>query len=99
MRLEPEEILAIKSCALRAFGDGAKVILYGSRVDDSKRGGDIYLLIEADKAHATLDNELGFRAELAALIGERKIDVLLRTENDPATTIQDIAMSTGVRLL
>ncbi len=100
MRLEPKEVVAIKACALRSFGDKVKLILFGSRVDDSKRGGDIDLLIEpADPTRADFSSEGRFRSELEVLIGERKIDILLRRPDDPMTAIQDLALTTGVRLL
>ena len=100
MRLEPEEIVAIKAAALRVFGDGVKVCLYGSRADDSKRGGDIDLLIETPQAtDDKYADENKFRQDLEDMIGERRVDVLVRAANDPLTTIQDIALSTGVRIL
>ena len=50
MRLTEFEINAIKQCALEIFGDNVQVFLFGSRVDDSKKGGDIgsYIRTEAD---------------------------------------------------
>ena len=48
MRLEPEEVAAIKAAARHAFGADAVVRLFGSRVDDSLRGGDIDARIELD---------------------------------------------------
>lgn len=46
MRLKPKEIQAIKKAAKKQFGAGAKIFLFGSREDDSKKGGDIDLYIE-----------------------------------------------------
>lgn len=92
--------MAIKAAALRTFGEGVKVYLYGSRVDDSKRGGDIDLLIEAPSALQTgFERECEFRRDLENMIGERRIDILLRSVDEKLSTIQDIAISTGVRLL
>ena len=42
MRLEPEEVDGIL-VAVRSFDPDAQVYLFGSRVDDRKRGGDIDL--------------------------------------------------------
>ena len=39
MRLTPEQIEAIKQTASAAFGGGTAVWLFGSRVDDAKKGG------------------------------------------------------------
>ncbi len=46
MRLTAEESAAIKSAAAQAFGSGAVVRLFGSRVHDHLRGGDIDLRVE-----------------------------------------------------
>lgn len=41
MRLTDQQHATIRSIATETFGAGAGVWLFGSRVDDSKRGGDI----------------------------------------------------------
>ncbi len=46
MRLQDFEISSIKSAANHVFGQGSKVILFGSRVDDDVKGGDIDLYIQ-----------------------------------------------------
>ena len=43
MRLTQRQIQAIKQVAAEVFGCNAKTYLFGSRVDDSQRGGDIDL--------------------------------------------------------
>lgn len=100
MRLEHDELVAIKAAALRTFGEEVAVYLYGSRVDDAQRGGDIDLLIEVPQPQqATYEEEFNFRHDLESMLGERRIDILLRCHTDPLTAIQDLAMSTGIRLL
>jgi hypothetical protein len=46
MRLTPAQIDAIKSTATAVLGEGAQVTLFGSRVNDTAKGGDVDLMIE-----------------------------------------------------
>ena len=84
-----------------AFGAGAGVWLFGSRADDSKRGGDIDLLIETDQTdiNALTRAEITFLTQLQMKLGEQKIDVLLdypsRKTRPP---IFAIAKTTGILL-
>ena len=45
MRLTQDEQCAIKRIVAEVFGDDAEVRLFGSRVDDEKRGGDVDLYV------------------------------------------------------
>ena len=45
MRLSKSEIETIKNVAHKVWGDKTLVYLFGSRTDDSKKGGDIDLYI------------------------------------------------------
>ena len=79
MRLSEAEVNAISTCAKQMFGQKCVVGLFGSRVDDSRRGGDIDLHIVAEtSALATVQNEILFALALKAVIGEQKIDVVAR---------------------
>lgn len=106
MRLTPEQSEIIRQATATAFGADARVWLFGSRVDDRKRGGDIDLLVqpaasggEADKdpATATLTRKLRLLGLLERQLGERKIDVIIETPGDTRPIVQ-IAHATGIQL-
>ena len=100
MRLTPAEIEAIKTCAKACFGKDASVRLFGSRTDDGASGGDVDLHIEAETAElAALANELAFGAKLKEMIGEQRIDIVLRPPTYDPQPIDRIALDTGMTLL
>lgn len=78
MRLTEFEIEAIKSLAILHFGEKVKVYLFGSRVSDDKRGGDIDLFISSsEKSRLRARTKINFLTDLMFKIGERKVDVVL----------------------
>lgn len=78
MRLKQRDIDAIKAAAALAYGDSALVRLYGSRLRDDLRGGDIDLLIEADAdTRSEFERVVRFKDELFQRIDEQKVDVVL----------------------
>lgn len=96
MRLSQFEINEIKSAFHNIFGDG-KIYLFGSRVDDSKRGGDIDLyLCPDDKNEDMYNKKIKFLVELDLRIGEQKIDVII--EKDRSRLIEQVAIRDGVEL-
>jgi uncharacterized protein len=80
MRLTQYEIAAIKSIARRVFGSKTDVYLFGSRVDDLKKGGDIDLFIKGADEYS-IRRKVLFLAELKKRIGDQKIDVVFDNEN------------------
>ena len=96
VRLSDYEISAIKETAEEVFGKGTKVFLFGSRVDPTKRGGDIDLYIIPRKRDNLFDRELKFKSKLQLKIGERKIDVVI--SRDPKRAIEKVALENGVEL-
>ncbi|MDP2025023.1 nucleotidyltransferase family protein [Sulfuriferula sp.] len=46
MRLTASQIESIRQTTRQKFGAGASVWLFGSRMDDSRRGGDVDLYVE-----------------------------------------------------
>jgi len=79
MRLTPFEIETLKQAAHDCFDAGAVVRLFGSRLDDQRKGGDIDVLIDTAlenpdqiaRAHSL------FLARVYARMGEQKVDVLI----------------------
>jgi predicted nucleotidyltransferase len=95
MRLEPEQAQAIRQ-EIHQADPAAEVYLYGSRTDDSARGGDIDLLVVSDK--------LGFR-ELLHLrtaildrIGWQQLDLVVRRPDQLTEPLAVVARQTGIKL-
>jgi len=81
MRLGQFEIEAINSLAAKYFGTDVQVFLFGSRVDEAKKGGDIDLFIKnRNEELLTLEVKIQFLAELKTQIGDQKIDVVFDNE-------------------
>jgi len=99
MRLTRDQEKIIKSTVDRVLEAESRVWLFGSRVDDARRGGDIDLLIETE---ATFPNRAKMVCRLyGALIfalGDRKLDVLLKDARTRDAPIFNIAKRTGVLL-
>lgn len=99
MRLTEHEIDVIKATARRMFGGAVKVWLFGSRVDDSKRGGDIDLYIETNGTAAEcLEREMKFYASLQRLLGEQRIDIVVHRRGTTMRAIDEEARRTGIPL-
>ena len=97
MRLTPEQRQIIRDASLRHFGVPPR--LCGSRVDDSRRGGDIDLYIEAAdlSAKEAFQREMRMGADLHRDLGERKIDIAINT-GQLNLPIYRVALKQGVWL-
>ncbi len=74
MRLAQEQIDVLKN-KLKTFSLDAKIYLFGSRTDDTKRGGDIDLLILSNEV--TKKDLRVLRVEFFKHFGEQKLDIVL----------------------
>ncbi len=74
MRLTCEQAQDIRD-AVRTRDPGARIFLFGSRVDDNGRGGDIDLLVLSRMLNN--DDRRAIKIDLYRRIGHRKIDLLL----------------------
>lgn len=82
MRLSAYEIETINDLSRQFFTEKAEVYLFGSRVHDHLKGGDIDLMISCeDTSVLNMQQKVLFLVALMKKIGERKVDVVFDTEN------------------
>ncbi len=98
MRLTSFEIKSIKESFLTVFKNG-KIYLFGSRIDDDKKGGDIdlYIILNyIEKREIIFDKKIEFLGILQNKIGEQKIDVVISKDKNRYIEIE--ALKTGIEL-
>lgn len=99
MRLSTDQIQAIRFAATTTFGDDTAVWLFGSRVDDTKKGGDIDLLLRPSPiaTEQPFPKKVKMLTLLERLLGERKIDLIIEQPLD-ARPIVTVAHTTGIQI-
>jgi len=99
MRISDKDKQAIINMTHQCFDADAEVYLFGSRVDDSKKGGDIDLYIVPNHKNSTqqlFDKKIKFLVALSLVVGEQKIDVIIA--KDKNRLIEKEAIRTGIKL-
>jgi predicted nucleotidyltransferase len=79
MRLADNEVVAIRD-EVRRLDPAAETYLYGSRVDDSARGGDIDLLVLSDRIG--FRDLLRLRRAILDRIGWQQLDLVVRQRHE-----------------
>jgi len=95
MRLSKTDVDNIKSVFQDIFTNGA-IYLFGSRVDDTKKGGDIDLFVESSDTTNLLEKKINFLVLLKQKIGDQKIDLII--SRDRTRLIEQEALSKGIKL-
>ena len=101
MRLSKFEINIIKRVACEVWGAKTIIYLFGSRTDDSKKGGDIDLFVDLEteqEPKKIMLQKAEFLGKLDLFLGEQKIDLLIRTQYNNHLPIIKTAQITGVEL-
>ena len=98
MRLTAEQAEVIRIAVHEVYGEDSLLWLFGSRVDDERRGGDIDLLVRPDTSggYALMD-KIRLLGKLERGLGERKIDIVIETADDQRTIVK-IAHERGIPL-
>ena len=95
MRLTKEELTAIVSSVAK-YDTAAEVYLFGSRVDDEKKGGDIDILIKSDLLNK---DDIGRIEEaLFKRIDEQKVDFVLTGKTSSSSFALMVLSKGAVRL-
>ena len=95
MRLLPHYQETIKKYFKEFFGNG-EIYLFGSRVDDNKKGGDIDLYFVLKNHSNLFEKKLKFLSRVKRELGEQKIDIVFNT--DSSRLIEKEAIQWGIKL-
>jgi predicted nucleotidyltransferase len=93
MRLSDNEVKAIKE-VVGDIDKDARVYLFGSRVHEDEKGGDIDLLILSQRLIQGDSNKIRYR--LWDIIGEQRIDIVIAKDDTHPFT--KIALKGGILL-
>ncbi len=96
MRLTLSQIEAIIKCKNKVFNKQSKIYLFGSRVLDDKKGGDIDLYLIPKDCETLLNKKIEFIIMLESFIGEQKIDLII--SKDTKRVIEQEAQKQGIEL-
>lgn len=77
------------------YGEDVKVYLFGSRTDDTKRGGGIDLLVRTPLQRYGVLSRIRMIAKLKELLGDQKIDIIGDHED---SVVAEEAMRQGILL-
>jgi len=97
MRLTEQEKTAIRSVILNE-DPTADIFLFGSRLDDNRRGGDIDLYIETSIRRELVKHKARILAKLWERIGAQRIDIILKPRGAPLKGIHRLVKKSGIRL-
>ena len=99
MRLTETQKRAITETVHQELGEDVTIRLFGSRLDDSAKGGDVDLLIESGHPISNpAEAAARVSARLMRALGGRKVDVLLNATNLTQLPIHRIAHDQGALL-
>ena len=73
-----------------------EIYLFGSRVDDEKKGGDIDLYLVVNNQENLFERKIKFLSRVKRELGEQKIDIVFN--KDPSRPIEQEAKKWGVQL-
>ena len=101
MRLSQVQVDVLKRVAADVFGPAAGLMVFGSRADDTRRGGDIDLYVTGvdQPMGELLDQKLLFLVKVKRVLGEQRIDIVFApAPHQPRLPIHAEAERTGVPL-
>ena len=91
MRLDPKKIETVRTMVERIIGKGSKVRVFGSRLNDSKHGGDLDLLVESEApvdAIRRADLKMDLEEKLAL-----PLDIIFLEKGHKRSAFQELAYS------
>jgi len=103
MRVTREQIKVFDRFAHRYFGEDSVLWLFGSRVDDTKKGGDYDFMVETqlNNADEIVERKIALLAQLQGTVEfeDEKIDIVVKRINSSFNTpIYLVAKLEGVTI-
>jgi hypothetical protein len=100
MRISDQQRLILKQTLLKYFGETSLIQLFGSRVNDAIKGGDIDIYIEPEitQPNEVVEAKLCALVELHKLLGDQKIDLVINRKVGKPLPIYEIAKKSGILL-
>ncbi|MGZ8547927.1 MAG: nucleotidyltransferase domain-containing protein [Sulfuricurvum sp.] len=95
MRLNEFETLTILDTFKEVFGKG-DIYLFGSRVDNAQRGGDIDLYLKLVDPTNLFEKKIQFLSKIHEKLGDQKIDIVFNSDEN--RLIEKEATTKGVQL-
>ena len=95
MRLNKKYIKVIKKYFFEIFNEG-EIYLFGSRIDDTKKGGDIDLYLVVEDKRDIFKKKIKYLAKIKRELGEQKIDLIFNIDKE--RLIEKEAREWGVKL-
>lgn len=95
MRITGSRKLQIKKVVANTFGDASEVWLFGYRVDDNKRGGDLDLYVEPI-SNDWFDAKIQAIQQLESILSY-PVDIVVK-EQDKNIAIYKVAKTQGLKL-
>jgi predicted nucleotidyltransferase len=100
MRLSEKSANEVRDAVRAAFPGQPRVILFGSRVSDDRRGGDIDLLVISDLPQVTMEAaRIKAIVKMQMALGDQKIDVVVTADpvRDSRPVVRE-ALRNGIEL-
>jgi len=83
--------------AVKNIDPDARLWLFGSRADDSKKGGDIDIAIFSEEINNDVMKKIQVRRFICNRIGEQSIDII--TSSDGKEAFFRLAVEEGIKLI
>lgn len=97
MRLDLEQRQMIQHLAQQRLGEGVRVKVFGSRLNDQARGGDLDLLLETPASISVVQKAaLGLALESSL---NMPVDLVIVTNGKPVSAFQRLALTQARDLL
>jgi len=91
MRLSADQISNLRKTVTSLIKDVTEIRVFGSRLDASRKGGDLDLVVESEQRHGILD-KVDLKIALERVLG-LPVDVLLVSRNGTQSAFERLAMS------